>query len=112
VIVSGGSPPVLVPCCAAMSKVTLLVVCTGPGVSGVWGREGSSCITGLAGPPASSPIISPNSLGGIDPLSRNSWGAYFANVVLVLVLKPVASLVTSGAMVEMQSNVKIRTFTH
>jgi hypothetical protein len=34
------------------------------------------------------------------------------NVVLVLVLKPIASLVTSGAMVEMQSNVKICTFTH
>jgi hypothetical protein len=62
VIVSGESPPVLVPCCAAMSKVTLLSICTGPGVSGVWGREGPSGITGLAGPPASSPIVSPKSL--------------------------------------------------
>jgi hypothetical protein len=62
VIMSGGSPAVLVPCCVAMSKVTLLVVCTGPGVSGIWGREGPSGVTGLAGPPASSPIISPNSL--------------------------------------------------
>jgi hypothetical protein len=62
VIVSGGSPPVLILCCAAMSKVTLLVVCTSPGVSGIWGREGPSGVTRLAGPPASSPIISPNSL--------------------------------------------------
>jgi hypothetical protein len=63
VIVSGGSPPVLVPCHAAMSKVTLLSVGTGPGVSDVWGQEGPSGVTGLAGPPASSLIVSPKSLG-------------------------------------------------
>jgi hypothetical protein len=62
VIVRGGSPPILIPCCLAMSKVTLLEVCTGPGISGVWGREGFSGVTGLAGPTTSSPIISPNSL--------------------------------------------------
>jgi hypothetical protein len=62
VIVRGGSPPVLVPYCVAMLKVTLLVVYTSPDVSGVWGREGFSSVTGLAGPTASSPIISPSSL--------------------------------------------------
>jgi hypothetical protein len=61
-IVSGGSPPVLIPCCVAISKVTLLAVCTGPGVSGVWGQEGPSGITGLAGPATSSPITALNSL--------------------------------------------------
>jgi hypothetical protein len=62
VIVRAGSPTILVPCWAAMSKVILLAVCTGPGISGVWGREGPSGVTGLAGPAASSPIISLNSL--------------------------------------------------
>jgi hypothetical protein len=45
----------------------------------------------------------------MDPLSHNAWGAYLANVILVLVLKPIGSLVMLGAVVEMQSNVKIRT---
>jgi hypothetical protein len=46
------------------------------------------------------------------PLSHNSGGACFADIILVLLLKPIASLVMSGAMVETQSNVKIHTFTH
>jgi hypothetical protein len=59
--VIGGYPPVLIPCCVAILKVTLLEVCPSPGISGVWGQEGFSSVTRLAGPATSSPIISPNS---------------------------------------------------
>jgi hypothetical protein len=61
-IVRGGSPPVLVPYCIAMSKVTLLAVCTSPSISGIWGQEGPSGIAGLASPAAYSPITSLNSV--------------------------------------------------
>jgi hypothetical protein len=62
VIVRGESLPILVPSSMAISKVTLLEVCTGPSVSGVWGQEGFSSVTRLAGTATYSLIISPNSL--------------------------------------------------